>query len=179
MMEENKKNIDSISLALNTEHGFNMKTGQLINANSNLPVESKDTFIVEDSDNIETEDIEEVVEDNYYINDEHREDEEYAKENMRELIRKGMDIADDMLEIVRISDSPKAFEPASLFLKTIVELNEKLIDIHERKRKIKNGAPNKKKEESQVITQNIQQNNISCSPLDLLQTVKDLNNKDK
>jgi hypothetical protein len=98
---------------------------------------------------------------------------------MRELIRKGMDIADDMLEIVRISDSPKAFEPASLFLKTIVELNEKLIDIHERKRKIKNGAPNKKKEESQVITQNIQQNNISCSPLDLLQTVKDLNNKDK
>ena len=56
--------------------------------------------------------------------EEHIQDETNVKRNLRNLIEKGMDLADDMIETVRISESPKAFEPASIFLKTLVELNE-------------------------------------------------------
>ena len=109
-----------------------------------------------------------------------KKDEALVKENIRELIDKSMDMADELIEIVRISESPKSFDSAANFLRAIAELNEKLLDVHDRKHKRK--AAKKKEAGGSATTpgvapvQNTQNNTIICKdPADIL---KMLNSKD-
>lgn len=162
--------IDSISKALNSEHGIDLSTGKFIK------VENHHVMDIKDIETGTVTKIETVVEKEESPVDERSEeyiqDEENVKKNIRELIAKGMDLADDMFEIVRVSESAKSFEPASAYLKTLVELNEKLLDIHERRNKIKKGED--KSKGSTNVTNNVQQNNVAVTmdPAELLKLMK-------
>ena len=170
--------IDSISAALKTEYGIDLSTGKhVINHDHDmndpeplLPIEVVE--VVEEEIPVQ----EVAVYDN--VGEKTKEemaDEERVKRNMRELIEKSMELADDMFETVRVAESPKAYEPAAAFLKTIVELNEKLLEVHDRDRKIKAG--NKKDQESSGTTNN-QTNNtqnntvIYATPVEMMKMIK-------
>lgn len=171
--------IDSISQALETEHGFDLSTGKIVNvANHHNMNESQ--LLPAEVVSSEIEPYEEYGEPENGIivaeqedDPEYKKDEENVKKNIRELIDKSMDIADEMFEIVRMSESPKAFEPAANFLRTIVELNEKLLDVHDRKYKRGAKSSGKSKDTntnngSPSVT-NTQNNTIICKdPADIL-----------
>lgn len=157
--------IDSISRALETEHGIDLSTGKIVNVVEHLEKNELSVFdsIDEPEDIVDVSPVHEVVQSTGNDIDqdevEYRKDEDRVKRNLRDLIEKGMDIADEMLEIVRISETPKAFDPAANFLKTIAELNEKLLDVHDRSQKRKNGG-NKNTKVNDTTPQNGTVNNI-------------------
>lgn len=174
--------IDSISQALQTEHGIDLSTGKYVLVDDHnmedpvlLPkeiVEQVTGELVNSSPEIQQIQQVDQVEQSSNKTVEHIQDEENVKRNIRELIRKGMDLADDMFEIVRVSESPKAFEPASAYLKTLVELNEKLLDIHDRDRKPAKGGF-KSKEETAPVVNTTNNNTVICTdPAELLKALK-------
>lgn len=149
--------IDSISKALETEYGFDLSNGKVVKTYDHNMAEPDPLLpadIVVESETITEVVTVEEVDNSQEKTAEHLEDEITVKRNMRELISKGMDLADDMFEFVRISESPKAFEPAAAYLKTLVELNEKLLDVHDR------GSKNKKKDEKPIAQVNTQNNTV-------------------
>lgn len=175
--------IDSISRALNTEQGVDLSTGKYVMVNDHsmeenqiLPAEvielTKDDISVINSNELEpVNQVSPLPE----KTDEHIKDEENVKRNLRDLIQKSMDLADDMFEIVRVSESPKSFEPASAFLKTLVDLNEKLLDIHDRDRKMIGKSINSrnKDEKPSSGTTNVQNNTVICAdPTEILKSIK-------
>ena len=193
--------IDSISKALESKHGVDLATGKFIEVNNYHDMcvdvdelEDDDLVLNEDinEENINNEDITDVVA-NVISNvipqmppqsinerniedersEEYNQDEDNVKRNIRELIQKGMDLADDMFEIVRVSESAKSFEPASAYLKTLVELNEKLLDIHDRRNKNKKNVK-EEKGGNVTTTNNVQTNNVAVtmSPAELLKMMK-------
>lgn len=193
--------IDSISKALESKHGVDLATGKFIEVNNYHDMcvdvdelEDDDLVLNEDinEENINNEDITGVVA-NVISNvipqmpiqsinesniedersEEYNQDEDNVKRNIRELIQKGMDLADDMFEIVRVSESAKSFEPASAYLKTLVELNEKLLDIHDRRNKNKKTVK-EEKGGNVTTTNNVQTNNVAVtmSPAELLKMMK-------
>lgn len=193
--------IDSISKALESKHGVDLATGKFIEVNNYHDMgvdvdelEDDDLVLNEDinEENINNEDITDVVANvisnvipqmpTQSINErniederseEYNQDEDNVKRNIRELIQKGMDLADDMFEIVRVSESAKSFEPASAYLKTLVELNEKLLDIHDRRNKNKKNVK-EEKGGNVTTTNNVQTNNVAVtmSPAELLKMMK-------
>lgn len=186
--------IDSISQALETEHGFDLSTGKIVNVVNHHNI-SESTLLPDNIDDTEVDEYEEYIDPEdeprnelVPVNEplsadeiEFKKDEKKVKENIRELIDKSMDIADEMFEIVRMAESPKAFEPAANFLRMIVELNEKLLDVHDRKDKRKSGGKSAGKDASGSAgtpnVTNTQNNTIICKdPADIL---KMLNSKEK
>ena len=155
--------IDSISKALETEHGFDLTSGKYIKVNESHNMSNElihaNKYINDEMDEIE---------DSY--SDEYEKDEDNVKRNIRELIDKGMDIADEMFELVRMSESPKSFEPAANFLKTIVELNEKLLDVHERRMKREKPAKGNGSGTTNNTT-NVQQNIVAMDPSKMLELI--------
>lgn len=194
--------IDSISQALETEHGFDLSTGKIVNVEDHqnlvektlLPADvlkqlddddgSSELIVYGDPDEDDDKPKNGIIPyqiDDDEVDEECKKDESLVKENIRALIDKSMDMADDMIEIVRISESAKSFDSAANFLRAIAELNEKLLDVHDRKHKRKAA---KKKEAGGSATsstatstvQNTQNNTIICKdPADIL---KMLNSKE-
>lgn len=170
--------IDSISRALQTEHGIDLSTGKIVKLND-INMEEKEPLLPVEVNEISSMEVIEKEDDvikeqnNLDKTEEHIQDETNVKRNLRNLIEKGMDLADDMIETVRISESPKAFEPASIFLKTLVELNESLLDIHDRDRKLK--VKSGVKEQNNGSTTNNTQNNtvIYATPMEMLKAKKE------
>lgn len=175
--------IDSISRALETEHGIDLSTGKIVNVVEHLEKKELSVFDNIDKEIDKEKEVELINDTKSYevstINDndrdeaEYRKDEDQVKRNLRDLIEKGMDIADEMLEIVRISETPKAFDPAANFLKTIAELNEKLLDVHDRSQKRKGGGKVTKTPDASTVN-NIQNNNtvIVKDPAAVLKLIK-------
>ena len=190
--------IDSISKALESKHGVDLATGKFIEVNNyhDMDIDDDDINIDDDNDdetindesiisnvanvisnvippmNVSSQNINEnAIEDER--SEEYNQDEDNVKRNIRELIQKGMDLADDMFEIVRVSESAKSFEPASAYLKTLVELNEKLLDIHDRRNKNKKSVK-EEKGGNVTTTNNVQTNNVAVtmSPAELLKLMK-------
>ena len=188
--------IDSISKALESKHGVDLATGKFIEVNNYHDMDIDDINIDDDNDdetindesiisnvanvisnvippmNVSSQNINEnAIEDER--SEEYNQDEDNVKRNIRELIQKGMDLADDMFEIVRVSESAKSFEPASAYLKTLVELNEKLLDIHDRRNKNKKTVK-EEKGGNVTTTNNVQTNNVAVtmSPAELLKLMK-------
>ena len=195
--------IDSISQALETEHGFDLSTGKIVNVEDHqnlaektlLPSDvlkqldeddddgSSELIVYGDPDEDDDKPKNGIITyqiDDDEVDEECKKDESLVKENIRSLIDKSMDMADDMIEIVRISESAKSFDSAANFLRAIAELNEKLLDVHDRKHKRK--AVKKKEVGSATSStatstvQNTQNNTIICKdPADIL---KMLNGKE-
>lgn len=187
--------IDSISQALETEHGFDLSTGKIVNVVNHHNMSGTDLLPAELDEDTQIDEYEEYGEPDDLLpvpaatnavavaeplsaeEIEYKKDEKLVKKNIRELIDKSMDIADEMFEIVRMAESPKAFEPAANFLRMIVELNEKLLDVHERKDKRKGGKAGSAKEAlptANPTVNNTQNNTIICKdPADILKMLNE------
>ena len=62
--------------------------------------------------------------------DQVRQDFDSARKNMKELIHTGFEALDGIMKVANASDSPRAYEVASILIKTVSELNTSLMDIH-------------------------------------------------
>ena len=77
------------------------------------------------------------------MNDAER-DYEYQRQNFYNLVERGTDAVDGILELARESDHPRAYEVAGNLIKQVAEVTEKLGDLQEKMRKLKevpNNAP--------------------------------------
>jgi hypothetical protein len=62
--------------------------------------------------------------------DQIRQDFDSARKNMKELISSGFEALDGIMKVAEAGDSPRAYEVASILLKTISEINTDLMDMH-------------------------------------------------
>lgn len=60
----------------------------------------------------------------------------HARDNIKELIETGKQAVDGIMKVAIESDSPRAYEVASLLIKTISELNKDLMVVHEKSENI-------------------------------------------
>ena len=61
----------------------------------------------------------------------------YSRENFYNLIEKGSDAIEGILEVAKESDHPRAFEVAGQLIKTVSEVTERLADLQEKMKKLK------------------------------------------
>jgi hypothetical protein len=59
---------------------------------------------------------------------------EYTRQVYHDLISKGTDALDDMMEVARMSEHPRAFEVLSTMIKSIADVNGDLLDLHKKKK---------------------------------------------
>ena len=64
-------------------------------------------------------------------------DAEIASANLKKLIVLGQDAAERAAAVAEESESPRAYEVLSTLLKTMSDMNIQMLDIHEKKKKIK------------------------------------------
>ena len=77
-------------------------------------------------------------------NDEIENDYKYQRENFYNLVEKGTDAIEGILEIARESEHPRTYEVAGNLIKQVAEVTEKLGDLQEKMKKLKevpNNAP--------------------------------------
>ena len=60
-----------------------------------------------------------------------------ASKNLKKLIELGQDAAERAATVAEESESPRAYEVLSTLLKTMSDMNIQMLDIHEKKKKIK------------------------------------------
>ena len=71
-------------------------------------------------------------------------DYKYQRENFYNLVERGQDAIDGILEIAKESEHPRTYEVAGNLIKQVAEVTEKLGDLQEKMRKLKevpNSAP--------------------------------------
>ena len=93
-----------------------------------LPVATHKTIIPRSTENIEDLDA----------------DYKYQRENFYNLIERGTDAIDGILEIAKESDHPRTYEVAGNLIKQVAEVTEKLGDLQEKMKRLKevpNTAP--------------------------------------
>ena len=94
----------------------------------------------------------------------------YARDNFYNVIEKGSEALEDMLNVARASEHPRAYEVVSTIMKTLMDANKDLVDLAEKKKKAE-----KPEEEKQKITNN---NLFVGSTADLQQLLKDMKTDD-
>jgi hypothetical protein len=62
---------------------------------------------------------------------------DHARDNLRELISNGKEAMDGIMKVAIETDSPRAYEVASLMIKTLSDLNKDLIVLHEKTASVK------------------------------------------
>lgn len=155
VQEVKEVRIDPISEAIGIETAFDLRTGNIIDVNSNEVVVAKkelytnNDFVTEEVDEVETEIDDDTIRE--------MENERYVKNNYKMLIEKSMDAVDELLEVARMTEKPSAYEQASNFLRAVADINEKLMAIDERKEK-NHLTINKNKNKSGDIINNTQNN---------------------
>jgi hypothetical protein len=60
-------------------------------------------------------------------------DADFARQNIRDLITKGNDAVNHIVEIAKQSEHPRAFEVAAGMLKNLADMNKDLLEIQKRK----------------------------------------------
>ena len=77
-------------------------------------------------------------------NDDIENDYKYQRENFYNLVEKGTDAIEGILEIAKESEHPRTYEVAGNLIKQVAEVTEKLGDLQEKMKKLKevpNNAP--------------------------------------
>ncbi len=64
--------------------------------------------------------------------DQFKNDYEYSRETLFDLINKGRDALEDMIEVARESEHPRAFEVLSGLIKNVADVNDKLMDLNKK-----------------------------------------------
>lgn len=78
-------------------------------------------------------------------------DYDYSRETYYDLLEKGRESLEDMMEVARATEHPRAYEVLSNMIKNLADVNDKLMDLNKKNRDIT--APTRKQVEHQ-------QNNI-------------------
>lgn len=79
-------------------------------------------------------------------------DYDYSRATYYELIEKGKESLDLMIEVARESEHPRAFEVLSGLIKNLAETNDKLMDLNKKQKELK--APDKN-EPKQITNNNV------------------------
>ena len=64
-------------------------------------------------------------------------DYKYARENLYGVIEKGTDALDNLIDLAKASEHPRAFEVVSQLTKTLVDANKDLLDIQKKVKDLK------------------------------------------
>lgn len=65
---------------------------------------------------------------------------EYARQTYHDILAKGSAALDDMMEVARATEHPRAFEVLSTMMKTLADVNGNLLDLHKKKKDIRGKA---------------------------------------
>ena len=76
----------------------------------------------------------------------------YARENMYHIIERGRDAMDELLEIAKSEESPRAFEVFGQLLKNMTDTQEKLMELHRKKQIIENDGERQEVTKAQNVT---------------------------
>ena len=93
---------------------------------------------------------------------------QYARENLYDIIEKGRDAMEELLEIAKAEESPRAFEVFGQLLKNMTDTQEKLMELHRKKQIIKNDGERQEVTKTQNVTNAL----FVGSTADLLKLVK-------
>lgn len=89
-----------------------------------------------------------------------------AQDNISKLMRKGMDSLDELLDVAKQSQNPRAFEVVSTMIKTLLDANKEFVGMSEKKKFAKEDHP------AQQSTTNVTNNNLILSTTDMLKMLK-------
>lgn len=117
MSDETKEVMKSITGALNM--------APLVLAEDAKPAEES-TEMVHVPDPVEATQEEKDAEEDFAI----------ARENVKDILDKGSEALSGILRIAEASEHPRAYEVAANLIKTLVESNAKLLDLHEQRRQL-------------------------------------------
>jgi hypothetical protein len=96
-------------------------------------------------------------------------DYEYARTNLYNIIEKGQNALEDIIDIAKQSESARAFEVATNLIKTMADANKDLLQLAKAKKELeKEDVPEQK---------NITNNNLVLTSADLLKMIKDKSNE--
>jgi hypothetical protein len=136
-MEENKYVADSVE----EFSDFNLTESV---KQKNLPQATVDNPVV----NIETqEEFDKLLEDDFNT----------ARENIKKVIERGDDVLASMISLAEASDHPRAYEVVATIMKTLLDANNDLLTLHEKKNKSRE-KPAKTAGELPGATNNTQNN---------------------
>ena len=65
----------------------------------------------------------------------------YARENLYQIIENGSNALNDLVEIAKASEHPRAFEVVSTLMKTLTDANKDLLEIQTKVKKLKQDDP--------------------------------------
>jgi len=92
-------------------------------------------------------------------------DYEYARQNLYDIIEKGNDALEHIVDIAKQSESARAFEVVTNLIKTMADANKDLLNLAKAKKDLdKEEVPEQK---------NITNNNLVLTSADLLKMIKD------
>lgn len=94
-------------------------------------------------------------------------DYEFARTNIINIISKGTGALDDMAEVARQSESPRAYEVLTNQIKTLIDANKDLLELAKKKQDLK-----PKEKQNEKVTNN---NLFVGSPTELLEMIKNGN----
>jgi vacuolar-type H+-ATPase subunit H len=77
---------------------------------------------------------------------------QYARENMYHIIERGRDAMDELLDIAKAEESPRAFEVFGQLLKNMTDTQEKLMELHRKKQIIENDGERQEVNRAQNVT---------------------------
>ena len=88
------------------------------------------------------------------INDDEQKDTDfqYARENMYHIIERGRDAMDELLEIAKAEESPRAFEVFGQLLKNMTDSQEKLMELHQKKQRMESDGDRQEVTRAQNVT---------------------------
>jgi hypothetical protein len=96
-------------------------------------------------------------------------DYEYARRNLYDIIEKGNDALEHIVDIAKQSESARAFEVVTNLIKTMAETNKDLLQLAKAQKDLeKADVPEQK---------NITNNNLVLTSADLLKMIKDKSNE--
>jgi len=95
---------------------------------------------------------------------------DYSRRTYYDLIEKGNAALEDMIEVARALEHPRAFEVVSGMIKNVSDVNDRLMDLHKKKKEFE------KKDVLQVTAPEGTTNNLFVgSTVDLQRMLQDMN----
>ena len=61
---------------------------------------------------------------------------EYARQTYHNILAKGSEAMEEMMEVARATEHPRAFEVLATTMKTLADVNGSLLDLHKKKKDI-------------------------------------------
>ena len=77
---------------------------------------------------------------------------QYARENLYDIIEKGRDAMEELLEIAKAEESPRAFEVFGQLLKNMTDTQQTLMELHQKKQKLENDGDRQEVSRAQNVT---------------------------